>query len=369
LYPIVIEENHDPQSCLFRTKYRDPNYRSVKPCRPNGVPMDCCLLDVTNDFQESNPLPTDCDAMELEGKNLFEIEGGCEKDENGAYSNLICLQPGDVKAGSPPSQYTLWSHVGAAGPFTNSKGIPIDGLPMRCICESFDDGVNFDDKTYFTLGVFSPTKCRDNNFLGIRPPQSVRCEGLPVSVGNRTNSAMRTTELINTIASQGVDINDFDIISLAEIRQLLLLVLPSLYRSLNSYLNREGFREWPNILRWPFIYNEGCAAKNATSLAYPPTTFPPYVFGGETELTFPVSRGPLELCAIYTPDNRFFCPSHQNPTLQNVERWEYDRYKPRGIFSNGSTWEPLTVLQCLLKCQLRPEGTAYIGDGPHGILV
>jgi hypothetical protein len=331
--------------------------------------MDCCLLDITNDFQERNPLPTDCDAMELEGKNLFEIEGGCEKDENGVYSNLMCLEPGDVSGKALPSKFTLWSHVGGAGPFTNSKGVPIDGLPMRCICESFDEDATFDSNTYFTLNVFSPTECRKTNFLGIRPRQSVPCEGLPVSVTNRTNVSFRTTDLINKISNQGIDIRDLNIIALTEIRQLLLLSLPALYRTLNGYLDRQGFKEWPNILKWPYIYNDSCPAKNATSLAYPLTTFPPYVLGGETELTFPVSRGPLELCAIYTPDNRFFCPSHQNPTLQNVERWEYDRYNPRGFFTNGSTWEPLTILECLLKCPIRAEGTAYIGDGPHGILV
>ena len=68
--------------------------------------MDCCLLDITNDFQENNPLVTDCDAMELEAKNLYEIEGGCTKDDNGRYGNVMCLEPGDVNAGALPSRFT-----------------------------------------------------------------------------------------------------------------------------------------------------------------------------------------------------------------------------------------------------------------------
>jgi hypothetical protein len=308
--------------------------------------------------------------MELEGKNLFEIEGGCEKDSNGNYKNVICLQPGEIRASVLPSKLSLWSHVGGAGPFTNSKGVPIDGLPMKCICESIADDIDsFDDVTYFNLNTFTTTQCQDQTFFGRRPALAVPCKGLPISAKNDSKNILSTSALNDALESQGVDRNGFDLVAQLERRQLLFTVLPALYKTLNSVLNRQGHNEWPNILKWPYFHSDTCAAKNATSLAYPPTTFPPYVLGGETELTFPVSRGPLELCALYTPDNVFFCPSHQNPTFENVESWEYDRYRPRGLFSNGSIWKPYGLLECLAKCPVRAEGTAYIGNGPHGVLV
>ena len=364
----IYTRHANPYSLYF---HRDSNYRSVKPCRPNGKALDCCLLDVTNDFQERNPLPTDCDAMELEGKNLFEIEGGCEKDASGAYPNVMCLQPGDVNGGVLPSKLSLWSHVGAAGPFTNSKGVPIDGLPMQCICDSVADKVDvLDDSAYFSLNIFTPTQCNVETFFGRKPALAVPCKGSPLSTSSgRTIGIITSSALFDSLVREGVNRKALSLVRQMEPRQALLAVLPALSRSIDSYLNRQGYVQWPNVFKWPHFFDDSCAAKNATAMATPPTTINPYTLGGETELTFPKSRGPLELCAAATPDNVFFCPSHQNPTFQNVVNWTYDRYSPRGLFSNGSIWKPYGLVECLIKCPVRAEGTAYIGDGPFGVLV
>jgi hypothetical protein len=308
--------------------------------------------------------------MKLEGKNLFEIEGGCSKDANGKYSNVICLQPGEVKASVAPSELSLWSHVGGAGPFTNSKGIPIDGLPMKCICESVADKVSLSDVTYYSLTAFSPNECQSKGrFFRRQPIQSVSCTGFSVSSMNQNTTILKTSALYDLSSKQGVKQGEIRLLSQLERRQLLVLALPTLYRNLNSVLNRQGNMEWPNIVKWPYMHRDSCAAKNVSSLAYPNTTFPPYVLGGETELTFPVSRSALELCSVYNIGNRFFCPSHQNPTLQNVKYWSYKTVSPQGVFANGTVWKPLGILECLTKCRVRPEGTAYIGNGPHGIVV
>ena len=351
--------------------HRDSNYRSVKPCRPNGKALDCCLLDVTNDFQERNPLPADCDAMELEGKNLFEIEGGCEKDANGKYANVLCLQPGDVDPGVLPSKLSLWSHVGAAGPFTNSKGVPIDGLPMQCICDTIADNVNvLDLSTYYNLNIFTPTQCTAKKRFRRAPLLAVPCTGLPVSANNgRSESHSSPSSLYDILESLGVNQKDLALVRALEPRQSLVAIAPALTRTIVSYLNRQGFTEWPNAFKWPRIYDDSCAAKNATALAIPPNLFTPFTLGGKGELTFPKSRGPLELCAATTPDNVYFCPSHQNPLLQNVINWTYNRYSPQGLFSNGSIWKPYGLVECLIKCPVQAEGTAYIGDGPYGLAV
>jgi hypothetical protein len=350
----------------------------VKPCRPNGrdKPSDCCLLDITNDFQEKNPLPANCDDIQREGKELFEIEGGCAKNENGTYSNVICLEPGDVTAGALPSRYSLWSHMGAAGPFTNSRGVPLDGLPMKCICDSVADSANLNNIDYFNLNVFSPSQCCTDGpweiLFGRNPALSVPCEGPPVFAGSRSevsaNTLQKTSDLLNDFVAQGLTKLQLVLLSRFERRELIFLVLPTLYGALYTYLTREGFTEWPNVLKWPRLSGDTCPAKNATSLAYPPTTFPPYVFGGKTEVTYPKPAPIYGLCALYT-DNKLFCPAHQNPLLEPVTSWTYDRFFPKGHFANGSTWLPYGFVDCLTKCKVQAEGTAYIGDGPHGLLV
>jgi hypothetical protein len=351
----------------------------VKPCRPNGRdnPSNCCRFDVTNDFQESHPLPANCDDVEREGRQLFEIEGGCTKDENGSYSNVICLEPGTVTAGALPSKFSLWSHMGAAGPFTNSKGVPLDGLPMQCICQSVADLSDVNDIDYFNLNVFSPPQWTAEgpfDFLLPRDPAlSVPCKGLPVfAAGSRaltsTPSLKTTTALINDFVNQGLTKLQLQLLIRFERRQMIYLVLPLLYEVLYTFLTREGYTDWANVLKWPFLSGDSCPEKNATSLAYPPTTFPPYVFGGKTDATIPQPPPLFGLCALYA-DNKFFCPAHQNPYLEPVTRWTYDRLAPKGYFANGSTWSPYGIQDCLRKCKNQAQGTAYIGDGPHGLLV
>jgi hypothetical protein len=351
---------------------------SVKPCRPSGrdSPLNCCLFDVTSDFQERNPLPADCDTMEREGKQLYVIDGGCVKDENGTYTNFMCLEPGDVSAGALPSKYSLWSHMGAAGPFTNAKGVPLDGLPMKCVCEGMADSSNVDEIDYFFLNVLTPTECvSDGQFVrlfGRALSLSVPCNGLPVVAGDgletSVNNLRKISDVFNDFVKEGLTKLQLTELSSFERRELLVLVLPAFYRALHTFLNREGFTDWANVFKWPRLSGDTCAEKNATSLAYPPTTFPPYVMGGKTEATFPTPAKQIGLCALYT-DNKFFCPAHQNPLLEPVVNWSYDRFAPKGLFANGSTWLPYSLLDCLTKCKIQAEGTAYIGDRLHGLLV
>jgi hypothetical protein len=257
-------------------------------------------------------LPANCDAMALEGKQLFVIEGGCSKDNSGKYTNPLCLQPGDLDAGAPPSKFSLWSHMGAAGPFTNSKGQPLDGLPMKCVCESTSDLFFKAKVDYFTLDVITPTECSKKGLLGLKPPLGVSCDGslaLP--------SQGKSSDLYDAFGDLGLNKTKLKLLSLWEQQKLMLLGLPDLYKSLYSYLTRVGFTEWPNVFKWPFLTNDSCPEKGATSVAYTKVTFPPYVFGGKTESTVPEMVGPLGLCALYA-SNKFFCPSHQKADLKPV---------------------------------------------------
>jgi hypothetical protein len=343
---------------------RDNNYVSIKPCRPDGrdKPSDCCLLDITNDVQEKQPLRADCNAMQLEAKNLFEIEGGCVKDKNGKFNNTLCLEPESLNSGAPPGKFSLWTHMGAAGPFTNAKGKPLDGLSMKCVCQSKNDLVLNGDIDYFNMNVFGPTECTRKGLFSRRPAQSVACDGtlaLPVKE--------TTGDLFSKLAALGLNKEKLEVITSLERRQLIFLALPALYKNFYSYLTRKGFDEWPNVLKWPFFAEDTCPDKGATSLAYPPTTFPPYVLGGLTEFTFPQKARRLGLCALYS-DDRFFCPAKQNPTLKRVAKWNYERILAKGTFADGSIWRSYGILQCRRKCKATPDGTPYVGDGPHGLL-
>ena len=314
-------------------------------------------------------MPANCVNLKREAAQLFEIDGGCTKDASGKFTNMMCLEPGSVNAGALPSKFSLWSQMGAAGPFTNSKGVPLDGLPMQCVCDSIADAANVNDLDYFNLNVFSPTECATDGFLNRDTALSVRCKGMPVVVGSEPGSVAvkRTSALLNDFAKEGLTKSVVTQLTMFERQQIIFMVFPALYQSLFNLLNRKGHTEWTNILKWPRLSGDTCAAKSATSLAYPPTTFPPYVFGGKSEFTFPAAALAPGLCALYT-DNKFFCPAHQNAKLQPVTRWTYDRYSPKGYFANGTIWQPFRLVDCLTRCKNEAKGTAYIGNGPHGIL-
>lgn len=244
----------------------DTNYKSVRPCRPGNIPSSCCLLDIENDFQETNPLPADCDAMSLEAKNLFEIEGGCAKDKNGKYLNNLCIDNGMVGRGALPERYSLWTQMAAAGPFTNSKGQPLDGLPMKCVCESVSDWYDEDDINIFTLKIFSPTECSKKKSLRKKPSAGVPCDGTfakpPLG---------KTSELYDEFKNQGINIQALKHVSWIEDRQLILLGVPGMLKTLVSYMTRQGFSEWPNTIKFPYIVDgaNSCPEKNVTSLPYP----------------------------------------------------------------------------------------------------
>jgi hypothetical protein len=394
----------------------DSAYYSVQPCRPNGVASDCCLLNIEEDWQENNPLPADCQALSLEGKQLFVIEDGCPKNWKGMDLNPLCLQSGSINDGALPSIFSLWSHYGATGPFTNSRGVPIDDFPMKCACLAIDPSISASEADFFTLPIFSPTQCvnrGDYNFI----LQGVACDGT-FSFGSPIK------DLLQEFALESFDITQYQELITKEIKQRLALDLPGLVDTLKNYTERVGFTEWPNFAKFPFVVPglDTCQEKNVTPVPWPVLSMTPYMLGIRDPTTPRLSDYKIGLCAINSLDT-YFCPSHVNPLLDPVKEWNFGRrmrdsndgnsvvsnvfgknrlfskggllsgknglfsrnnssssglfnnpagilnLKPYGIFADGRTWESMSLLDCTLKCPIQAQGTAYIGDGPHGLTV
>jgi hypothetical protein len=266
---------------------------------------------------------------------LFEIEGDCSINGKGKYTNPICIEPGGIDDGAAPSKFSLWTHMGAAGPFTNSRGQPLDDLPMKCVCESIDDSIAEDQIDFFTVKLFTPTECSRKRLFGWKPGQGVTCDG---SFAKPPQG--KTGDLIDKYKAQGVNTKAFKRVSFFEERQLIFLGIPDMFASLMSYNLRNGFTEWPYISKWPFVANNSCPEKGATPLPYPVYSYAPYTFGGDIRETTPDGTAPLDsirhhigLCALYH-GNKFFCPSHQNADLKPVIKWDYSRFHPHGIFAD-----------------------------------
>lgn len=362
----------------------DSAYYSVQPCRPNGIASDCCLFNIEDDWQENNPMPTDCSALSLTGKQLFVIEDGCPTNSEGKQLNQLCIEPGGIADGAVPSKFSLWSHYGAGGPFTNSIGVPIDDFPMKCACLSIDSTVTA--ANFFTLPVFSPTECIERDDYN-RIAQGVKCDG------NFTfDSPVRNT--LQGFADQAIDIVAYQKLITKEIKQRIALDLPGLIETLRTYNNREGFTEWANSGKFPFIIEglDTCREKGVSPVPWPVDAMTPYLLGIRDPTIPRLSNYKVGLCAVNSL-NVYFCPSHDNPLLEPVQTWNFgnsvfndgsgvvsnysgqkgtaglfDR-KPYGIFADGRIFQSMSLAQCALNCRIRAKGTAYIGDGPHGLAV
>lgn len=331
------------------------------------MPSECCYFDVEGDFQESEPLEADCTSLYEEGKAMFTIEGGCSRDADGRHLNPICLEAGDIEAAARPEVVTLWSHYGAAGPFTNSKAEPVGSdLPMKCICEFIDDNISPSDVDYYSPTVFTPPTC----FSSKRLLPGIRDKALKVPCdGGFTFHPMGGKDQV--MKSIGVDMSLHRKVERLEEQNAFILDIPSLHAYMNSYLERTGFRDWPNMGKFPMSFRgrDTCAEKHITPVVFPPTAFNPF-YMGSGDPRYRADRA-IGLCAP-AGARAFFCAAKDNPLLQPVVSWNYDDgfdVAPTGRFANGTRWRPMNILQCLRLCTSSPEGTAYIGDGPIGIVV
>lgn len=343
----------------------DTTYKSIKPCRPDGVASDCCIWDIHEDWQERNPLATDCSAMHLEAKNLFAMDGGCPKDSNGRHLNHACLESGDVNGKVPERYLSLWTHYGASGPFTNSKGQPMNGLPMKCICYGLEIGSKASNVDYFVVRNLGPSQCGKSRglFRKMRPLMSIPCDG---------SFALQTPpqkDILTQYVEEGFDASSFRKILRLEKNKLIISDVASVFELLITFMKRKGKKDWPSLNKFPFNGDmDTCKEKGVVPVPFPVVSITPYMFGTR-DPTNAADLPLIGLCAAYSL-TQFFCPSHQNALLKPVIEWTNDELgRPYGVFSDGTHWKPMGLDECSRKCKMEPEGTAYIGEGPYGLTV
>jgi hypothetical protein len=363
--PMLVPRLYEPIWPKDGDLVMDTTYLSVQPCRPNGKPSNCCSLNIHHDWQERVPLEGDCDDLRREAQNLFEIEGGCPRDSSGRHLNRVCHESGDVRGNVSPAKLALWSHLGAAGPFVNSHGQPIGTeLPMKCICRGLLNGTSADDVDYFTVGNLGQSLCGKSKF-GFRPLQTVACDGTFALGKPPTDAILAGHE------REGYDMTTYNKILLYERHRFSMLVTPEFVSTMVSYTQRSGnHTEWPAMGKFPFHgIADTCKAKGVSNVPFMSLAITPYIPGTPDPSVPWKNLAPfLGLCTPFTA-TKHFCASHQNAVLKPVVEWHIDRHEPYGTFDDGTKWMSMSWFECVTKCKREPLGTAYIGDGPHGLVV
>jgi hypothetical protein len=354
----------------------DSSYFSVNPCRPGNIPLECCIVNIEQDWQENAPLNGDCQSMLIEAQKLYTIDGGCPKNSNGKNINPICVESNEVSQSTNEKDLSLWSHYGATGPFTNSKGQPINDLPMKCVCYGLQSENANKDFTYFIVRNLGPSQCGRpswlyrliNRFINLeieKPPQAISCDGsLALKEPPKQN-------ILDDFVSEGFDMRELKQTLFLETAKISVVNLPTVVRTLQTYIHRTGRSDWPNLGKFPYLgtFLDSCKEKGIVPVPYSTISVTPYMFGTR-DTTIPGNDQPLSpgLCIPFSA-LLYFCPSHQNAELKPVIEWKFDGFNPYGTFADGTRWEPMGLIECMIKCPQRASGTSYIGDGPYGVVV
>lgn len=374
--PILSPRHWSPSYPQEDDLMPDFGYLVINPCRPKGIPTECCRFELTGDPRELVPLDTDCEELLREAQMEYDIEGGCEQDENGVYNNNMCIEPGYVRASGqglanhPTSNYSLFTHMKAAGPFTTSEGVPIPGESMKCVCHGIEAGTRPGSIDYYTPTVFSPSECAAVNQTYIdeaedpTPPNlAVACDGSQALGAEAGKSA--------AFFQQGIDQDLFRKVEQLEQQELIGVIFGNnanfVYEMYLQYAFREGHTEWPNIGKFPFIGFglDSCPEKDVTPIPFATVGFPPYVLGFKNP-TLPYTQEEIEtrgLCQAATATYSY-CPSVDNALMVSVDDWVVkfgNASQSYGILSNGERIEPFLTSECSTRCPAAPEVTAFIG--------
>ena len=235
---------------------------------------------------------------------------------------------------------------------------------MKCVCYGLTGAASASSGVdYFIVRNFGPSQCGTSlRILSRRPPQSIPCDG------SFAFDSPPQADILDQYKDVGFSLPPFKRTLRLEQLKLSAIDLPAIYKTMLSYMNRQGRTDWPAINKFPFnAYMDTCKEKGVVPVPFPILAITPYQLGTR-DPTLPFNKSPFGLCSPFDA-TRYFCPSHQNAQLKPVVEWHFDLLDPHGVFADGTRWEPMGFIECSIKCKITPKGTAYIGDGPHGLVV
>jgi Sulfatase len=340
----------------------DFGYVSVMPCRPGGVALECCSLNVVDDPQEFSPAMVNCTDLHVEAQQLYEIEGGCNPDGE-PQTNPLCVAPGGISEGQYPDAYKLWTLYGAAGPFTSASGVPVNSsIPMKCVCEGIANGTLPSEVDYYVPAIMGPTQCFSTSKTG----GTMLAQGVPCSGGFAFDPQ---GGMLESYQAQGYDTNLYQTLLAAEQTKKLASQRQLIVQNVRTYASRVGYTEWPSAGRFPFnaFGLDSCPAKGVTPVPWPLVNIAAYLYGS-SDPTLPAAGSPLGLCVEFG-SGKYYCPAKQNANLTAISAWDVTTNNTHATFVDGRVWTPMSAAQCRTKCAATPEGSAYIGKGEHGVLV
>ncbi|CAE7610667.1 ARSB [Symbiodinium natans] len=163
-----------------------------------------------------------------------------------------------------PKKVSLWTHMGASGPFLNAAAVPVIPPFAECWCRWIDDGLEPESVTHVIFNLYLGPRCVDDAAAQLAPG-ALRCRP-PL----RLTQAPIPWNLSEALwAEIGFETEDFDRIRKAEwlvgpfslpVPLLLLEWNLPVIAGLRAMNDRIGFANWANIGKYPFnlAYTDHC---------------------------------------------------------------------------------------------------------------
>lgn len=347
----------------------DFGYKHVNPCRPNGDSMECCYFRIDTDEYEDTPLSTDCTEKRLFALKTYYSSPTCD-----IWPKQLCdplSKPKVVPSEREQGNYTLWTIYNASGPFTTSSGYPITADQLfrsdsatNCMCtvDKTDEGdvnafiptpsspticINKDDSDYDRNKLYIPC----DNFSGPafdgsydKALLSYEKEGFPLALTEAWFKADSTSSLDR------------------------LAHVPTLMNMFYDYVTREGFTEWPNMAKFPYVAagQDSCSEKSVTANPIPTLALTLW-FLRQGDVTS-TAKATKNLCIGYGVDT-YFCPAVDNVKQDKITSFNYSRKNPSFTILTETGEEVLVEARSRSACidHCNANKTAYIGGGKWGI--
>ena len=141
--------------------------------------------------------------------------------------------------------------------------------------------------------------------------------------------------------------------------------LPVAVQMFNEYINRVGFKEWPDYAKFPFVAADlnSCPKKGVTPIPLPALALN-FWYLTQGDVTVPNKERPWSnLCHMYGLE-KHFCPATQNALQKFIKKFDYSSEEPYFEFMDGKKVYSMSLIECEKQCSVRNYGnTAYIGSG------